>query len=263
MYEIIHDEEQVRQFYRECLPRLKPTEVYFISMAARNKYLSDKERAEYNLGRTEMYAKTIIRHDSEDEFVKHIRRLECDERGYTTRTGEPIPQKCMVCYVNIDPSSTPKALQAFMKVVNEYYTEAMAIAVGGNDGSNFVNRLNKIDNNLLTCYQQAHGKGLWVDIDIDLAEEKTVTTQIDVVLAIKCVLVGLGIDSYKIVATRSGYHILVGTEEIKFNPVKILDALKVEMLAEHIGFKEIEINKNRMIPVPGTLQAGYPVRFVD
>ena len=31
MYEIIHDEEQVRQFYRECLPRLKPTEVYFIS----------------------------------------------------------------------------------------------------------------------------------------------------------------------------------------------------------------------------------------
>ena len=25
-----------------------------------------------------------------------------------------------------------------------------------------------------------------------------------------------------------------------------------------MGFKEIEINKNRMIPVPGTLQAGYP-----
>ena len=262
MYEIIHDEEQVRQFYRECLPRLKPTEVYFISMAARNKYLDDAERERYNLGRTEMYAKTIIRHDTEDEFVKHIRRLECDERGYTTRTGEPIPQKCMVCYANIDPSSTPKALQSFMQVVNEYYTEAMAIVTGNNNGDNFVDRLNKIDNNLLSCYQQAHAKGKWIDIDIDLSEEKTVTTQMNVILTIKCTLVGLGIDNYKIVATRSGYHVLVGVEEIKFNPVKILDALKVEMLAEHIGFKEIEINKNRMIPVPGTLQAGYPVRFV-
>lgn len=263
MYKIIHDEEQVRKFYRECLPRLKPTEVYFLSMAARNKYLDAAEREKYNLGRTEMYAKTIIRHDTEDEFVKHIRRLECDERGYTTRTGEPIPQKCIVCYVNIDPSSTPKALQAFMKVVGEYQTEAIAIAIGGNSGENFISRLNKIDNNLLTCYQQAHGKGLWVDIDIDIPEHNE-PTRTFTLMGIDATLYDFGLLEHgKTIATKSGYHVLVSTADINFNPTKIVDSLKTQMDVGDIKYTEIEINKSRMIPIPGTLQAGYPVRFVD
>lgn len=260
MYRIIHDEEQVRQFYRECLPRLKPTEVYFISMAARNKYLDDAERERYNLGRTEMYAKTIIRHDTEDEFVKHIRRLECDERGYTTRTGEPIPQKCMMCYANIDPSSTPKALQSFMQVVNEYYTEAMAIVTGNNNSDNFVDRLNKIDNNLLSCYQQAHAKGKWIDIDIDLMDEPEY--EVSLMAYIRQDLHNMGLFHYRVIRTKSGYHILVAADEVKFNPQDIVQTLKHRFDINSIRYKEIEINKNRMIPVPGTLQAGYPVRFV-
>lgn len=262
MYKIIHDEEQVRRFYRECLPRLKPTEVYFLSMSARNKYLTDDERKKYDLGRTEMYAKSIIRHDSEDEFVKHIRRLECDERGYTTRTGEAIPQKCMVCYANIDPSSTTKALQAFMKLIGEYQTEAIAIATGGSNGENFIRRLNKIDNNLLTCYQQAHAKGLYLDIDIDLVTKNN-TVNMFTELGIDSVMLDYSITDYKIVSTKSGFHVLVRYKDINFDPVKLVTSLENQLDMREVLYKEVAINKNRMIPVPGTWQAEYPVYFVN
>lgn len=262
MYKIIHDEEQVRRFYRECLPRLKPTEVYFLSMSARNKYLNDDERKKYDLGRTEMYAKSIIRHDSEDEFVKHIRRLECDERGYTTRTGEAIPQKCMVCYANIDPSSTTKALQAFMKLIGEYQTEAIAIATGKNNGDNFISRLNKIDNNLLSCYQQAHAKGLYLDIDIDLISKNN-TVDIFTELGIESVMLDYSISDYKIIATKSGFHVLVNYKDIQFDPVKLVTSLENQLEIREVLYKEVAINKSRMIPVPGTWQAEYPVYFVN
>lgn len=260
MYKIIHDEEQVRKFYRECLPRLKPTEVYFLSMAARNKYLTDEERKRYDLGRTEMYAKTIIRHDTEEEFLKHIRRLECDERGYTTRTGEPIPQKCMVCYVNIDPSSTPKALAGFTKVLGEYQEEALSIAVNKTDNSNFLDRLNKIDNNLMTCYQQAHAKGLWVDIDIDL-EYKREDDALCIPSVVERHLAGYSLD-YKIISTKSGFHVLLARKGMKSDPQQIAESLGRFLLDLGFPVKESVINKNRMIPLPGSWQCEYLVRFV-
>ena len=37
------------KFYRECLPRLNPGEVYFVSLSARNKYLTEEERKESDL----------------------------------------------------------------------------------------------------------------------------------------------------------------------------------------------------------------------
>jgi hypothetical protein len=59
-HNFIYDEEQIRKFVSTLSP-LKKDEVYFVSMSARNKYLTDEERRTYDLGRTEMFARELIK----------------------------------------------------------------------------------------------------------------------------------------------------------------------------------------------------------
>lgn len=257
-YEIVQDEEQIRKFYRECLPRLNPGEVYFISLSARNKYLTEEERKESDLGRAQMFAKTIIREDTEEAFVKHVRRFECDERGYTTRSGKTLPHKCLVCYVNIHPSSTIKALAEFQKLVTEYMIEAMSITMTGNDADNFKLRLNKIDNNLLNSYQHAHCSKRYLDFDLDINELTDVG-----IFAVKSALYEFGVtpDMYRIILTRSGCHILLENKHIRYKP-DTLAAYLYASLRYILDVKEIIVNKNAMVPLPGTYQAGFPVKLL-
>lgn len=258
-YQIIHDEEQVREFYR-ILPRLKPAEVYFISMSARNKYLTAEEREELDLGRTEMYAKTIIRHDSEDEFVKHIRRLECDTRGYTSRTGRSIPEKCQVCYGNICPSNTISAIKSFQDLLTEYMNESLNLTLNSGDREKLLNRLNKIDNNLLSYYQQSHSSKIWYDIDIDLYDKENSDHSL-LQTIIRTGIESFRIEGFKIISTKSGYHVLIPKNQITFNPNVLCSALE-----DGIGkslVKEVVHNSNEMVPIPGTYQAGYKVEFVE
>jgi hypothetical protein len=260
-YKVIYSEEQVRRFYRECMPQLQPAQVYFLSLSARNKYLTDEERKEFDLRRTEMFAKTIVRHSGEDEFVKHIYRLECDTRGYTSRTGLPIPQKCLVCYVNLDASSTVRAMDDFQKIWNEYVREAMSISLENKSNENFMNRVNKIDNNLLTCYQQAHVKGPWTDIDIDLVEKKE-NREEAIYLSITSFLSQYNFSQIKVISTRSGYHVLIPSKEMRCDPAILARGLEENLALIGDPCKEAVVNSNRMVPCPGTLQANYPVHLL-
>ncbi len=260
-YKLIHDEDMVRRFYKECLPKLDAAQVYFLSLSARNKYLTDEERRELELGRTEMFAKTIIRHSGADEFVKHIRRLECDTRGYTTRTGAPVPEKCLVCYVNLDPSSTVTALMEFQKVLNEYTIEALSLAFNKGNAENFANRFNKIDNNLLTCYQQAKTKGPWIDLDVDLINKNPNREEADF-FSIVSTISGYGISDYRFISTRSGYHVLIARKQLTCDPSLIATAVMQSLVLCGVTVSEVVVNKNRMVPVPGTYQAGTPVKLL-
>jgi hypothetical protein len=261
-YKIIYDENQVREFYR-ILPRLKPAEVYFLSMSARNKYLSEEERKVLNLGRTEMYAKTIIRHDSEDEFVKHIRRLECDVRGYTTRTGNPIPERCFVCYGNICPSDTIKTIKRFQDLLSEYMSESLNLSLNSGDREKFLNRLNKIDNNLMSYYQQSHSSKIWFDLDIDLNNKDLIPSGKIILIRrlIQLSLESFKLEGFRMISTRSGFHVLILKNQIKFNPKVLCDAI-TESVGENF-IQEVVHNKNEMVPIPGTYQAGYPVSFIN
>lgn len=256
---IVSDESELKWFFDNVLPPLKETEVYFLSLSARNKYLTEEEREFYSLGRTEMFAKTIIRERSWDRFIRTIRKLECDERGYTTKSNIPIPSKTMVCYININPSDTFRALNAFQGLINEYNLEIASLLVRGGDSSNFFNRLNKIDNNLMTMYQQSTGTKHYIDFDFDLENksEKYIEEVSDFLIA-------KGISRYFWVDTHSGYHLLIDKNQIKFNPNDIIsfgiESANKKLIGE-IG--EIVYNKNSMIPMPGTYQGGYPVSIIN
>jgi hypothetical protein len=54
---------------------------------------------------------------------------------------------------------------------------------------------------------------------------------------------------------------LILKNQIKFNPKVLCDAI-TESVGENF-IQEVVHNKNEMVPIPGTYQAGYPVSFIN
>jgi hypothetical protein len=113
-HKFIYDEEQVKRFYSLLSP-LKDEEAYFLSMSARNKYLTEEERKEYNLGRTEMFARELVKEGSWEAFIRVLKSMQVSRGGYTSRGDVTLPDKCLVVYANINPRSGIKALKEFQE----------------------------------------------------------------------------------------------------------------------------------------------------
>jgi hypothetical protein len=66
---------------------------------------------------------------------------------------------------------------------------------------------------------------------------------------------------YIIVETRGGYHVLIKRDTLKNSGLKLHDEIGgiSTSLRTISAAGEIIINKNEMIPTPGTLQGGFPV----
>ena len=283
MYQFIYDIDELKFFYDNILPPLETTEVYFISLSARNKYLTEEERIKYELGRTEMFCKEIVRKREWERFLRIIRKFECNEGGYTTKNNSNIPQKCITCYININPSETLQSLKHFNNIVSEYMDELAHIAFQKKGNNNIAERLNKLDNNLMTCYQQSRGVRHWIDIDIDIPKDIKIGND----NKINKFLIDNNIKNYWWIDTKFGYHLLIKKKELKFDPNNIIifmydrirdillwneenriDAItitqeiynKCELKAHDY---EIIVNKNEMIPVPGLLQGEYLVRILN
>ena len=103
MLTFIHNEAELKKFFDIVLPPLNDEEVFFVSMSARNKQLTEEERRLYDLGRTEMFERKIIREKEWMPFLRTIRKFEMHEGGMTGRSGMPLPSKCLIIYFNVNP----------------------------------------------------------------------------------------------------------------------------------------------------------------
>ena len=115
-------------------------------------------------------------------------------------------------------------------------------------------RHNNLHNNLLTCYQNNRSRKIWVDIDIDsnsvkLEDLQKFVRSLNLEESVKIVLV----------KTHGGFHFLIKNEHMnkEYNPGTVLNKL----IDTFRDCKEIVINKNEMIPLPGTYQALTPVKM--
>lgn len=66
-------------------------------------------------------------------------------------------------------------------------------------------------------------------------------------------------EDYSIIQTAGGIHCLVKKESLNFNPNDLISKLSNSI----DDTKEIKLNSNCMIPVPGTYQYNIPVRLVE
>ena len=257
-HKLIYDEEQVRRFVQLLSPP-KDEEVYLISISARKKYLSEEERQSLKLNRTEMFGRKLVKYSSaqqvsfEDVYLRVLHSMEVARGGYISKTGKALPDKCLVIYANINPSSGIKALKEFQKDVVELlfnlpYSESL---------SPFAH----LDSRLMNHYNRQRGTKNLIDIDFDIPEEG-ISLLKDFLNELK--RGGVPSNGLHVVSTRSGWHVLIDMSYLQFNYPSIVQKYH-ELAVEQFGTEHIEIvvNRNEMIPVPGTLQGDYEVRFVD
>jgi hypothetical protein len=255
---LIKDREEFNKLI-SILPDLNKDEVYFISLSARNKYLTMDERKEYSLGQTEMFGREIAQ-SKEKLYDYTIKKLEATLSYKTTRNGKPIPDKSLICYVNINPSSMVKAYYQFQKEMNNQMSEiTLALLHGKDPNYSFINIQTR---ELMNCIQKSTGTKHFIDIDCDTKEPEVLDYFKEAFL--NCLI------EYYIIETKGGYHFLLkkDTFPVKYNLQKIIDdgIIRLERIIyeKQLNNKiEIMINGNGMIPVPGIMQSDHLVKFVN
>ena len=246
---LIQDEKQFNNFVDNILPELKDDEVYFISLSARNKYFTNEEREKYALGRTEMFSRQIAK--SKEQLKTYtIKKLEASLSYKTTKNGLQIPEKALVVYININPSSMIKAYQLFQGEMNREVNDIMN-ALKNNKKPNYDRTLIQ-ERLLMNCIQKSSGEKHYIDIDCDTKEPK-------ILHFLSKELCGAEI-KFSIIETQGGYHFLLKKNTLPkgFN----LQGLLNDAISTDTNNSEIMINGNVMIPVPGTLQANKLVTIL-
>jgi hypothetical protein len=258
MRTLIHDLDEVRHFYDFILPILSPSEVYFLSLSARNKYLTAEERVEFDLGRTEMFERRVVRERDWNKFYRTLRKFECHDDGYLTKNGKPIPPKSVICYININPSDVFKAYKEFSNVMNEYMFELSQLSMNNRSTENLMPRMRKMELVMMNAFQHSRGAKHYLDVDFDVPKD---ARGYNLLLSFLGELTAHAVQ-YHVIDTKSGYHVLLKRDTVKFNfptYLRILETGAREKISDKI---EIVVNDNEMIPLPGTLQGEYPVRIL-
>lgn len=229
----------------EFLPDLQYDEVYFLSLSARNKYLSEADRLVYALGRTEMFSREVAYDKPGIKYA--LKKMAASLLYKRTRGGYEIPKQALVCYINVNPSSMIAAYHDFTERMSKLYYETMQAHI--RDQSPEYTAFKRMPRMLMNSIQRNTARRVLVDVDVD-------TKDLEVLGGLRRWLGSHGI-AFGTVWTQGGYHLLLRKDSLpkKLNLGQHLSALAVET------GKEIVINKNGMVPLPGTRQADVLVEF--
>lgn len=260
MKSLIKDQNQFNNFVNNILPPLiDGEELYFISLSFRNKYLAGipiegtgllTEREYYGLGRTEMTGRTLGYGDWEYTMAKLASNLTYRK----TKTGLPYPEKAMVVYVNINPSNIMKASISLAKNIMNVTGEMIDAYSNGKQPNK--KQLIKVDRLLMNYIQKSTGTRHFIDIDVDAGLEYAQTLAVS--------LMEYDVEHY-VIKTHGGYHVLIRRESLN----KVQKELKLHEVINRLHLRanqnggEVLFNKNNMLPMPGTLQAGKLVEVVE
>lgn len=283
MYKFLEDVNELRNFFDFYLPTnwLKSTECLFLSLAARNKYQKDRETSDVNLNKTFMFDRTIIAGKNLDRLWNNLliglRRLERNNGAYKVKAKSDnemlldIPNDCMMVYFNINPVNSVNALLQLKDRINLIEKELWTASVNGNSIENCILDVNRLHHIAEESYGKAKSKTRWFDVDIDVASDpKDVPSDewIKVICKAFCDSLNNKIpyDQLFIIRTYGGFHVCFKVDICKNNkisPHQIVDSLK-ELIQNqaNCSIKEIKLNDNGIVPLPGTMQSNHLVRFI-
>lgn len=235
---LIWSTEEIERFYA-LLPPLEEDEAFFLSLSARNKYLTLEERTLYDLGRSEMFGRKLVTSNSVKRYLAAVRQYDCPG-GWLTRSELEIPSKCMVVYANINPLNGRKALFDFQRSVLDHLEGTKP------DPSFLKNVVSRLHNS----YQRSRARKVWIDVDFDAPKD----VGLKMVREFVEHLSEHGA-TYWVISTAGGYHVLV--KDIHFNYTPKVSELNLWASKGFGG--EVMVNRNDMVPLPGTRQADFNV----
>lgn len=220
-YEIIKDIDELERFVK-WLPDLKDHEKFYVALFARKKY----DTLLQSTSSDKMQLKRLLA--TKDNLIDKIKQLEIEIGLYKLKQTEAT-QQSLAIYITPNPRCMIKAHNDVLLRV------AKAITTG--------NYFYNLHAETMSCIQRSKAKTHWIDFDIDTKEVDISKIQ-DI----------LNFDSYKILETRGGYHILV-------NPEKVTPQTKWYKLIQNT-FK-IDRSGDQLIPIPGCTQGNFVPKFIE
>lgn len=298
MKTLIYDENEVKKFYDEVISVPGDRECFdtdFFCVAARKKYMTEEERQDTRLGDTVMMEKTILKKEDYKVFSDKLHKVDAGLDWLTSNNGTKIPRECMVFYMNINHTNMLDALKSFKMDMSVLENELLDCLAKKGSLENISYKVKSLNNVLLKAYQNPSNisKRTWIDIDMDVSPENVsgedIRNCLDRMLhshykyeILK--ITNEKIFAYKIIKTKGGYHVLVFSpglraynsnyseyiqlEKKEFDKKNILSiesftkALNEMLTDKGVEAKELKINQNAMVPIPGTLQGGSPVKII-
>lgn len=238
-YQIILNEDRLKEFIN-WLPELGPNEQFYLSLFARKKYSPELI---YSNDRTQLKRFTSIK----ERIFDKIAQLEIPMGRWKLR-DIAAPQESLVLYIHPNPRDMKKA------------TRVMGKKCWDLEQNNHYNLVAES----MSCIQQSIGTKYWVDFDID-DKEADLSKVKDILFE----------DTYKILETRGGYHLLVNSK-LQQSYMKQFERMKDIVSKDakahsfpknwYLALQEVFNCDNigdQMIPVPGCVQGGFEPKFIE
>ncbi|ASJ16793.1 hypothetical protein A3L04_06740 [Thermococcus chitonophagus] len=229
---MIYDLGLMKKFFEKVLVELKEEEVYTLFLMTRRKWFS-RLSSNYEL----LDYKVLTEFDFK-RFYRAVLRLVPQECAYIdVRTEECIPVSAMALYVDVIPRDIKKGV---VKTLQDFIN---LLAFQENVG-----KLKKFNRVFLSNLQKSPGRKPYFIIDVDSKNTQLVDYIIEQ-------LNNYSIPARWISETKGGFHIIVRRdgEWMRAFYKEVLPRLNHENV-------EVKLEKSILTPIPGTLQAGFPVK---
>ena len=226
---LVYNFDEVKDFVTRILMKLEDDEVYILLLNTRKKYCPvELSKSEEVLGRE------LIRHNDLDKIIRKIKKVAYIDNIYVDiHTLEDVPIHCFALYCLLDPRSTLKGYGEFIEDINKWIYESFK------GESKNLELYRRIDVKLFSAIHKNRSRGLYFVVDIDKKDE-----------AILDKITGLLIGHIEWVSeTHGGYHVIVNKN----------DETGTIIYKNMAGMEYVEILKDAMTPMPGTLQGGFEV----
>ena len=248
------DMDVLEEFYDDIYsPELQGEgKSFLLALAARDKYQMPGE-GYVMCNRTEMLAREYIGSDNFTVFTSKLHRLVGNDLAYLDKNYRPIPEHLKVLYVSVNPVDLVSAYCLFMKKLAERNEEL--IQRKDRPVSSYT-----INNLWVSSMQTCPTLRRWFDFDLDLNPDSGVTPSELGDLIYDSMTRAFPYEPIRVITTHGGVHMLASNRSMsrECNPQTILQHLISEFKDR---CKEVTLNKNGLIPCPGTLQGGVMVKY--
>lgn len=266
---LIHDENQVSKFEEICRLLLNADVItnkfirpsMLINLSFRTKYMTQDDfviKDKANFGNIDkFFIRKLFTKDT--NLIDMIKRLEVKEgcyKHYTKDKKESMIMKshALSVYICLNPRDQIKAL-------NSQHADIMNLILDRNHDA--ISK--KIDQDFYSYFHKSTPFKYFIELDIDTKDKKILNRMAELCPEIK--------DNLEyIVETKNGYHVLFQKEKVKLIIQKFYEVfmkssqfnyIEKDRFGNDCKKKYVSVQNDTCLPIVGTYQGGFPVRFVD